>query len=719
MKRIHALIVMLLMVLTSMPTPVRAQQASEVFAMPDAVAGGFYQVSIETVLREKYQLALQAEARESMFRWSFAGGAIPAGLVVRPNGNIVGTPRIASDQPYRFQVKVREMTYPGSAVLTLDLTLTIGARRIRLVQVQAPRLVPINAATMAADEGNRGLANHSANLKPNDYVALDVSTFTKPTTSANASRSAVNGDAPSSMPVHPPNRTDETNSRGASVETFHDANLIRPLLSRMKIKPPESIQRMLSSDKDIEVDVARESASGDKIRGPAKIKLKNLNPLRYENRVGKNVTFPPALDLTLPFIPPVAGQPQKSTPGEQVRAAGFVVAPATCPSVTYCFADFIGRLNVIEGAKTSSVNDRIAIVSQLVNYASANLVALVSASDAILNSGGGAQAVIDGLTPLIGTAAAPGGSVDAALVASVVWPDAAIEQLLGELNVLKNDVISLPTVQISGGATFHNWYQVPTNKAAYDGVRARIDELQTQLNGLKNSSPQGLAFQAAQDKLRLWKPILVGVRNGGVAGFSTDYEEGCSFAFNTGKEAKIKLIKRDRLASPGTPATEEEIVTVVCSSPLSISAGFGFSNVDEREFVFVPSTKTVTTNGQATQTVISRFGFRSKSGVRTLPVVLLNTRVWEPTDTFALHLSTGAAVDIKTGQGGTDLEYIVGPSISFWRSLFITTGLHMGRVNKLAGGFELDQEVPTGINEPPIEKSWKKGFVTTLTYKIK
>lgn len=125
----------------------------------------------------------------------------------------------------------------------------------------------------------------------------------------------------------------------------------------------------------------------------------------------------------------------------------------------------------------------------------------------------------------------------------------------------------------------------------------------------------------------------------------------------------------------------------------------------------------VIANGETTQTVISRSGFRNKSSFRPRPVLLLNTRVWEPRDTFALHLSTGAAVDVRTGQRGTDLEHIVGPSISFWRSLFITPGLHFGRVNEWAGSFELDQEVPTGISEPPIEKSWKKAFVTTFTSK--
>ena len=312
-------------------------------------------------------------------------------------------------------------------------------------------------------------------------------------------------------------------------------------------------------------------------------------------------------------------------------------------------------------------------------------------------------------------AGAPLSELDESL--SKVWPDAEIERLLGKLELLRNRLATLPTIP-AGKTSWDNWYK-GGNKSSYDFAVARVTELQNQLNGLKSIGTQGTAFQQAQSKLRQWKPILIGVRDGGVAGFDRTVEVGCGFAFDAGKESKIKMLKRDRLAEPGAGATEEDVVTVVCSSPLSVSAGFGFSNIDEKEFVFVPSTKSVTANGQTTQTVISRFGFRNKSAFRTLPVLLLNTRVWEPNDTFAVHISTGAAVDIKTGQGGTDLEYIVGQSISLWRSLFITPGLHIGRVNKLAGGFELDQEVPTGISEPPIEKAWKKGFVTTFTYKIK
>jgi hypothetical protein len=491
---------------------------------------------------------------------------------------------------------------------------------------------------------------------------------------------------------------------------------------RVEPEPPVPVQSPTPKP-DVTVDVATEQFSGDKVRGPSTIQLKNLNVLRYDIRVGRDVTFPPGPDLKLPFIPPLPEQPKKDNKGSGGAAIALVDSHADvkCMTIPDCFNEAVGKLNDIERDKAVNVNQEIDAVSGEVNRVKSDLEALVSASDSILATAG-ANTLITNVNALLGPAPAGAVTIDDALNAQ--WPDARIEDLIGRLNVLRNMLTALPTMPAGGGPDFSTWLnQDPTNKTAYEGTLARVMELQTQLSGLKStngSNAAGVAFRDAKNKLGLWKPILVGVRDGGAASFSRTFKVGCGFAFDSNKETKVKVVKRDRLADATAVPTSEEVVNVVCSSPLSVSAGFGFSNINEREFVFVPSTKTVTdANGQTSQTVINRFGFRNNSSFRTLPVLLLNTRIWEPNDTFALHISTGAAVDIKTGQGGTDLEYIVGPSISFWRSFFITPGLHIGRVPKLAGGFALDQEVPTGVSEPPLEKAWKKGFVTTFTYKIR
>ena len=706
MKATRILLVSFMIVLYGIPLPALAQSAPDYFELPSGVSGGPYQANIQTVLREKYHLKLETDIRASVFRWALAGGEIPPGLFLRPNGTIIGSPRVPRDEPYHFQVRVVDAAYAGSEALRIDLILKVAAHQVRLAQIKMPRLTPVRPAEQS-DSGS-GPAYVSAE----EHHAADA----YPPARSNAASLISSYDLTTPREIGgsalPRTETVSSNSRPTSTDTSYSASFIRPVLNTLRVAPPDPIPPLIpNSDKKYKVDPSKEKASGDKIRGPAKIELKNLNVLRYDIRVGKDVTFPAAPDLKLPFIPPIPNQPEQLT--------GATVFIASGDSIDDKFRQLLVKLDPIEGEKTNFVNVVITDAIGTTNTARNSLEALVTASDSILTTGGGPAALVAALPQLIGPGGGggAGGEIDVAL--TKVWPDVKIEELLGRLEILRNGLLTLPTTPLDANdTTWDDWYK-GGNKAAYDYAVARVSELQNQLNGLKIKSTQGTAFQEAQNKLRRWKPILVGVRDGGIAGFDRVVEVGCGFAFDTGKETKIKIVKRDRLGEPGASPTEEEIVTVVCSSPISVSAGFGFSNIDEKEFVFVPSTKTVTANGQTTQTVISRFGFKNKSAFRTLPVLLLNTRVWEPNDTVALHLSTGAAVDVKTGQGGTDLEYIVGPSISFWRSLFITPGLHIGRVNKLAGGFELDQEVPTGINQPPIEKAWKKGFVTTFTYKIK
>jgi hypothetical protein len=455
---------------------------------------------------------------------------------------------------------------------------------------------------------------------------------------------------------------------------------------------------IVANAQTVTIDTATERLSGEKVRGPVTITLRNLNVLRYDIQVGRTVTFTAGPDLKLPFIPPIPTQqaPAAPTTGQSAVNANAVNDVQTA---------FEGLVIDFASLNTAFVTDVQRPINN-VSLARDELEAFVSASDSILRTPGGAQSIVDGIPRVVTT-------IDGALAQP--WPDAAIVRLLGELDSLRVRVFGLQSMP-----GFKDWHALAGNKTAYDELLTRITELQTTLRGLGVGSQQFNAFREVQNKLRVWRPILEGVRRGGTASFDRTFRVGCGFGFSDNRETKIEVVKRDRLAAPGTADTREEILTVVCSSPLSISGGFGFSALDEREFIFVPSTKTVTdSSGVASEVVINRFGFKNRSSFRALPVLLLNTRVWEPNDTIALHLSAGAAVDIKTGQAGTDLEFIVGPSVSFKRTLFVTTGMHVGRVPTLVGGFNIGQEVPNGISQPPIEKAYKNGFITTLTFKLR
>lgn len=234
-----------------------------------------------------------------------------------------------------------------------------------------------------------------------------------------------------------------------------------------------------------------------------------------------------------------------------------------------------------------------------------------------------------------------------------------------------------------------------------------------------SQSEAARTFVQAQAKLRGWQPILQSIAEAGENAFTFERVHiGCGFSFDTAKESKVELIKRDRLAASDSPETREEILTVVCSSPLSTSGGAGVSSLDENTIAFVASTKTAT-GSQPAVANISRFGFTDRSTYRLLPLVLINTRVWEPNETFSLHGSAGVAVNLNTGAVGTDVDYVFGPSVAFRRSLFMTVGWHFGRVANLAGGFKEGEEVPTLLSAPPVEKARATGAIFAMTFRLR
>jgi len=458
-------------------------------------------------------------------------------------------------------------------------------------------------------------------------------------------------------------------------------------------------------------------STGEKIRGPVTIKPIRVNRLRYKIEIKRDTTFTAGPSLALPFIPPVPEQKaQQATPPAQTgehaessisieqaltRLANGDVGALVGKPPDEQFRIIVIALNSYDARRVSEIQTPITEAIRVTNEARDDTYDFVEQSDANLQIS--PSTVLGGINPVIT-------KIDGALTKT--WPDASINDLLGDLAVLKNALRTIPA---------GDW--LTNNKTIYDYVDTRIDQLQDLVDAVRSTGAADASatkFAEVQRKLRQWKNRLASVQAQGESAFS--YEEipvDCSFAFSDNKETKLTLIKQDLLAPEGTDPIRQELITVVCSSPFSISGGFAFSSVNEREFVFVPSTKPVTENGQQVQKVINRFGFKNNSSFRPIPLLLLNTRVHEWNDDIALHLSAGAGVDIKTGEAGTDIEYVVGPSISFKRSMFITAGAHIARVPKLAGGFQLDQEVPEGISEPPVEKAWKAGFIVSFTYKLK
>jgi hypothetical protein len=473
--------------------------------------------------------------------------------------------------------------------------------------------------------------------------------------------------------------------------------------------PPALAQKQKKEKKLDQINVATIS-EGEKVRGPRTIKPVFVNRIRYRVSVKTKTAFTAGPSLALPFIPQIPGG---GGTGGGKNAADFAKEAQDFKDLSdkldkarktpdpeqefQTIREALGKLIL----RRADIQDEVANLLKDTKTARDATEGLVRESDAVLAGENGPRTLLDRLADVI----------HKIQDAEQPWPDNPINRFLADVDIWEGELGRISDIA---------W--LVKNKDRVDAVKARFKELR---DGVKVLSHDGAAdgpaarFDEAQRVLGQWKAIFLDAQTQKEAYFELpEVEVGCGFAFDQNKETTVKLVKQDRLAADSA-VTEQELVTVVCSSPFSVSGGFGFSTLNEREFVFVQSTTPVTANGQTTQKVINRFGFKNKSSFRPIPVLLLNTRLYEWNDTVALHLSAGAGVDIKTGEAGSDVEFIVGPSISFKRSMFVTAGLHVGRVPKLAGGFQLSDEVPAGIDAPPIEKAWKTGFITTFTFKLR
>ena len=166
-------------------------------------------------------------------------------------------------------------------------------------------------------------------------------------------------------------------------------------------------------------------------------------------------------------------------------------------------------------------------------------------------------------------------------------------------------------------------------------------------------------------------------------------------------------------------AQEKQVTIVdlqVGESPLSISAGIGFSTIRDRRVIRQPFAKDDGTIG-------ARFGEENTSKLRPSALVMLNASL-RRFNMFAkgdgsFALSTGLVLSNRNGT--TEAEFIVGPSIGFLSNrVFFTFGYHAARVEQLGGGFKLGDEIPANITDPlPVERNWKGAFMFGVTYKLR
>jgi hypothetical protein len=154
----------------------------------------------------------------------------------------------------------------------------------------------------------------------------------------------------------------------------------------------------------------------------------------------------------------------------------------------------------------------------------------------------------------------------------------------------------------------------------------------------------------------------------------------------------------------------------------ALAAGVAFTSLDMKTYKSVQgfeldsSGNLVMNNGQPNLTRV--VGRDEDSSERVTPLIMLHTRVSEGNSwNSGYHLSFGFAGNLAGN--GVNLEYLIGPSISFAEErFFITFGAYNGRTERLQKGFFPGRALPNTITDVPVTRgrTWDWGFAATYKF---
>lgn len=276
------------------------------------------------------------------------------------------------------------------------------------------------------------------------------------------------------------------------------------------------------------------------------------------------------------------------------------------------------------------------------------------------------------------------------------------------------------------GVGWKDWYS--KCKDAYDGLKQQLD----------TAEQQALTYTSTSDNIKNLKSLIaiakswdanfvqIGLKNSMSpkqvedanidSSFVASKPVSCGTLFNQTSNTAISLVVFDQTVifdgkSP-TPKTQDSFVNVTCSTPFTLSGGVGFSLIRQQEFAIVKS------SGGPNNTSINKFGTLGDSKVHPMPLAMAHARIADFWDhKSALHVSVGVAGNIQ-GQdsGGSSAEFLLGGSLSFWRTMYLSAGLQIGTKTQIAGGFKIGDPVPSDVTSIQVQKSYAPGFGFAITF---
>ena len=251
----------------------------------------------------------------------------------------------------------------------------------------------------------------------------------------------------------------------------------------------------------------------------------------------------------------------------------------------------------------------------------------------------------------------------------------------------------------------------------------------TAIPDLEPSSSKFTDFQTAQEALISWKTKMIDLRNRwnvytaakatgaseevNPSPFSLSTVADCEFAFSRTKTTAITLTRADLM--PGTTSAAPETVlsvSVECTSPFTVSAGVAFSTIEAHQFAIQASPATPPATG-----TVNKFVVTNNSNFHPLVLGIVHARLCEVNETVAFHASFGLSGNFQSqSAGGSSVGFLLGPSISLFRTMFFTPGLYIGNKTKIGGGFNVGDTVPSNITTVPLQTSYATGFGFAITF---
>lgn len=724
MKLIRVLCLSLLVLSYGMPLPAYAQTPTEAFSLPDVRAGELSRISIESVLREKYRLRLEASERSALFRWSFNGGELPPGLVVRPTGIVTGVARVARQEPYNFQVKISDAR--GGEPLIINLSLTVTTTKVRLVQVNAPKLVPLEAGNGGGAKGD--MITSAAGVNTDVSANLNSSTGEKSTRpvkvnfmlegSSNGTR--LEASAPLTSQINSSTTDDTVSAVRASM--MRPQNLPAPpcdinTLPTPSAAPGPGVFYLDARNGNIyENGQLVTSTRRFKRNERAIIVVDNKNPFLYTYRLTLQATpvLEPALDAFVPLIVGSLGEfkakpaPTGGTSFTTTVNAEDVCGPAK-EKVRSLIGDVETAVNEMSAASTTIEDQRNKSRSLTDAYNTARLP-LFTPNQTRASLHAASRNFIQVVDGRIG----PPNGVDRATLDAM---SAELERLTREANRFKGRVEAIRAAH-------------PTCLNANNEGELISEQLRRAAEAADELLADAARYERALNEIRTDLQKVIDARTNVLKVLCDPhafFSESVIGQFEETNDVDIQLEVTPRQgvteAQPVSGSPFKAKFTFGNAPFFSISGGLIFSPLQKKEYVRVQGFQLdaqgnqVLVNGQPNLTTV--IGLKESSRTRIIPAVFLNGLLTERRTGFidGVHFSLG--ITAKNDNKGTDIEFLVGPSISMLeRRMFLTFGGYAGKQQKLAGNLFEGLALPTGVSEIPVEKNYRWSFGVALSYRI-